>query len=467
MSTPLSAKTDMRDQRWKIRAGSIRARLLVGFVLMALLSAIGISAGSVVVGYVNGSQQVQERLDSVAALKALAIRNWANDLQNGLLEAVNDQSADARISIVLDLARGHQYYEWYNEAVRLRLRILIQQSQQFEELCLLDAKGVVVLCTGSRQIAEPPRDGSQNCQDEAFFQRGLAGPYVELPFAPPAQKSASQTERYRAFGNNRVGALCHFKSTALDAPFVIAARPVIGSQGEILGVIAGRTGGGELTRILADPTGMGSTGKAYLVNSLFARLPNTADSSASNRDATQIPHSMGVDAALQNQSQVSGISTDYQGDQVFGEYRWLPDLQVALAVEQNFSEAFGAILSNLAVNVGIALVVILLAVGASVRITRSITQPLVGLVETASQIAAGDFDRTATVQRDDEIGVLATAFNSMTARLRDLISHLEERVHERTQALRAANAVLQRRALQMETSAQVSRQITISVNLSR
>jgi nitrate/nitrite-specific signal transduction histidine kinase len=454
MSIPISAKTSLRDRRWRIRGGSIRARLLVGFVLMALLSAIGISAGSVIVGYVNGSRQVQERLDSVAALKALAVKNWANDLQNGLLIAVNDQSADARINIVLDLARGHQYYEWYNEAVRLRLRALIEQSQQFAEQCLLDTKGAVVLCTGSRQILESLRDGSQDCRDEAFFQRGLAGPYVELPFAPPAQRSGNE--------NSRVGALCHFKFTASDssASFVIAARPVIGSQGEILGVIAGRTGGGELTRILTDQTGLGNTGKAYLVDARFARFPDIADSSPSNRVATPFPPSPGVATALQNQSQVSGIYRDFHGDQVFGVYRWQPDLQVVLAVEQDFSEALGAILLNLAVNVGIALVAVSLAVGASIRITRSITQPLVGLVETASEIAAGNLDRTAAVQREDEIGVLATAFNSMTAQLRDLISHLEERVQERTQALRAANEVLQRRAVQMETSAQVSRQIT-------
>lgn len=452
MSIPISAKTVLRDPRWRIRRGSIRARLLVGFVLMALLSAIGISVGSMIVGYINGSQQVQERLDSVSALKALAIKSWANDLQNGLLFAVNDQSADARISIVLDLARTHQYYDWYNEAVRSRLLTLIEQSQQFGELCLVDTNGALVLCTGSRQIVESLRDGSQNCQNETFFQSGLAGPYVELPFAQPAQKSDKQ--------NNRVGALCHFKSAPLDSPFAIAARPVIGSQGETLGVVAGRTGGGELTRILADPTGLGGTGKAYLINSLFVQLPNNANPSTSNSDAVKNPHSTGVDAAIQNHSPVSGIYANDQGDQVFGVYRWLPDLKVVLAVEQTFAEAFEGILLELAVNAGIALVAVLLAVGASFLITRSITQPLVGLVETASQIAGGDLERTAPVQREDEIGALATAFNSMTAQLRDLINHLEERVHERTQALRAANEGLQRRAVQMETSAQVSRQIT-------
>jgi hypothetical protein len=49
MSIPISAKTGMRDHRWRIRGGSIRARLLAGFGLIALMSAIGISVGSVIV----------------------------------------------------------------------------------------------------------------------------------------------------------------------------------------------------------------------------------------------------------------------------------------------------------------------------------------------------------------------------------------------------------------------------------
>ena len=118
------------------------------------------------------------------------------------------------------------------------------------------------------------------------------------------------------------------------------------------------------------------------------------------------------------------------------------------------------ILLGLVVNLSIALVGALVAVGVSFHIRRSITHPLVSLAETATQIAGGNLERTAPVLRDDEIGMLATAFNSMTAQLRDLISHLEQRVQKRTNALHEANEALQRRALQMETSAQVSRQIT-------
>ena len=58
--------------------------------------------------------------------------------------------------------------------------------------------------------------------------------------------------------------------------------------------------------------------------------------------------------------------------------------------------------------------------------------PIVSLTETARAIAAGDLDREATIESEDEIGALARAFNSVTARLNASIGGLEERVAERT-----------------------------------
>ena len=53
----------------------------------------------------------------------------------------------------------------------------------------------------------------------------------------------------------------------------------------------------------------------------------------------------------------------------------------------------------------------------------------------------------------------------MTGQLRDLINSLEGRVDERTRALQEANEALERRALQLETSARVGRDITSILEL--
>lgn len=83
-------------------------------------------------------------------------------------------------------------------------------------------------------------------------------------------------------------------------------------------------------------------------------------------------------------------------------------------------------------------------------IRRSL-QPIGSLTETASAIAAGDLNRVAKIESRDELGVLASTFNKMTAQLRDLITSLESRVAERTRNLELAaevgRAVSQVRAL--------------------
>jgi class 3 adenylate cyclase len=58
-------------------------------------------------------------------------------------------------------------------------------------------------------------------------------------------------------------------------------------------------------------------------------------------------------------------------------------------------------------------------VGASAVLARSVTAPVARLVEGTKQIAAGNFDFALDVQSGDELGALATSFNTMTTGLRE------------------------------------------------
>jgi GAF domain-containing protein/HAMP domain-containing protein len=67
-----------------------------------------------------------------------------------------------------------------------------------------------------------------------------------------------------------------------------------------------------------------------------------------------------------------------------------------------------------------------------------LANPLARLTATAEQVAAGDLSVRAETGSADEIGVLATTFNTMTGRLNETIMSLESRVAERTGQLQAA-----------------------------
>jgi GAF domain-containing protein/HAMP domain-containing protein len=93
-------------------------------------------------------------------------------------------------------------------------------------------------------------------------------------------------------------------------------------------------------------------------------------------------------------------------------------------------------------NIIILAAIIIIAVAfAALGLARVISGPIIRLNTFASQVAAGDLTVHAKVETRDEIGTLATTFNSMVTQMRDLIGSLEKRVAERTQSLELAAEV--------------------------
>jgi GAF domain-containing protein len=92
---------------------------------------------------------------------------------------------------------------------------------------------------------------------------------------------------------------------------------------------------------------------------------------------------------------------------------------------------------------------------------RALTLPIIRLTNTAQKISAGDLTVNAPVS-SDEIGTLANAFNVMTARLRQLINELEDRVRSRTIELAERNESLTFRSKQLQTISEVARTLVSS-----
>lgn len=68
----------------------------------------------------------------------------------------------------------------------------------------------------------------------------------------------------------------------------------------------------------------------------------------------------------------------------------------------------------------IAVLSILLALVLSWKFTEYVINPISKFIKTAKQIAEGDFEQYIDISSKDEIGILATEFNRMAARLRDM-----------------------------------------------
>ena len=86
---------------------------------------------------------------------------------------------------------------------------------------------------------------------------------------------------------------------------------------------------------------------------------------------------------------------------------------------------------------------LLIGLGFAFALSRSITRPLHALTQAVSGIGAENYSCEVDTKRSDELGVLARAFNVMTARVRNSQHALEREVQARTAQLKAANKELE------------------------
>ena len=401
-----------------IRIRTIRTRLLVAFVLLVLLPVLVLGLAMGIGGLQGFQQQMTNHLASVAILKEAEISTWRGDLQFDLVLALTGEDVTRRAILLLEDVQDPATATLAEGVVRTRFQQVIEQTGRFEELLLADLNGRVVLSTDPRQTGAV-------LGDQAYFQQGLLGPYLQPPTFSPTTRRTS----------------------------VFAARPVSNYRGQVLGVLVGRASISKLTAIMAERTGLGLSGETYLVASNQALLTPTRSGVTNVR-----VDSLAIRRAIEGQGRSSGLDQNYGGQAVVGAYHWLPELEAVLVAEQRQDEAFRSLYTLLAVAVVVGLLGVLLAVGVSLRFTRGIAAPLAGLAETATRIAGGDLGdqagaggkADASVMREDEIGALARAFDSMTTQLRDLIVRLEERVAERTGELR-------QRSRYLEAAAEVGR----------
>jgi GAF domain-containing protein/HAMP domain-containing protein len=396
------------------RIGTIRTRLLIAFVMIVVLTASITGVTSGVIGTQNSRDRSIRQLESVVILKESEVQRWVRGLQTTLATTLigDDEIRQTRVMLQASPDTG-DYQDAYQKLSGHFLQF-VERTGQFEELFLMDTQGRVILSTNVT------REG-KTLSRQAYFLEGLKGDYVSFPYYSPSLGQAS----------------------------VVVVHPQTDSQGDVLGVLAGRASLATLNEIMREPVGLGETGETYLVGVDHALLTQLRFAAPRETVGITHVHSEGVNAALA-QTNGSGVYENYGGQPVIGVYHWLPELQMALLAEQDQAEAFRTTYTVLAINTGVALAALLAAMGASLLITRSIAAPIASLAETATQIAAGDLELTAKVEREDEVGALARAFNSMTGQLRELISSLEQRVADRTRDL-------ERRALQLQAAAEVGR----------
>lgn len=142
---------------------------------------------------------------------------------------------------------------------------------------------------------------------------------------------------------------------------------------------------------------------------------------------------------------VTRLSSDGEYLQIFspidvseGESRWV--LGLVIPFDKVTAPATTAAIRQ----VTISAIIIALSMAFLWFLAGQLVRPMQVLTDVARAVSDGELDVYADIHSNDEIEVLANAFNSMTSQLRTLISTLEQRVLDRTRALETSTEVSRR-----------------------
>ncbi len=208
-------------------------------------------------------------------------------------------------------------------------------------------------------------------------------------------------------------------------------KPVIDkSSGELIGVIGFDVHAGGLFEITTDTTGLGKTGKAYIINK-----DNLMITPSRFQEAAVFSQKVNTEKAEQcynksmhlNQENAGPPSTyyDYMGKKVLGTYYYIPHTRWCLLAEINLSEAFDS-LDILRRNI-LVLSLVVLAVGLIIFFLAAgtITNPITRLTEHTRRIRKGNLNKKCEINSHDEIGELAQTFDKMRLGIKDRNDLLE------------------------------------------
>ena len=245
-----------------------------------------------------------------------------------------------------------------------------------------------------------------------------------------------------------------------QAEVIVAAVPILGNQGELIGILAGmfRMGAREVSSFYGGivKQRIGESGSTYIVDA-NGRVIYHQNSSRIGMDMSE---SLVVLAAKSKESGAIQTKND-QGNKIVAGYATIPGTPWFLINEEDWvslANAFQGYRQSLILLLvlGVLIPIFLVNVG-----IRRIMQPVETLIDAAKEVARGNFDQTITAQTGDEIEELATQFNLMAGHLRSSYAQLEQRVLDRTREL----AVLYRADEELLSHLQLDDLLNAMVNI--
>lgn len=369
--------------------GSIRQRLTLAFISLAVGPLLLVGVVLAWQSFVTQQQQALNSQRELAQRVSTQVMAFFGELENQLR--------------VVSQVQGLQGLD--PDKQRSILSELLSYQDVFEELALLDNQG----------------------QEQIHLSR-------TNPLIPLGNRAGADE-----FGLPLTNGEIYYSPVRFDEttgePLMTIAVPLFNPRsGQVDGVLVSETRIKTIWDLIANVQ-VGPGQSVYIVDVQNKVVAHRNPSMVLRGTIFNVPDHDGVQPGLTGSSTVLAVEKLHFGLQEFN-----------IVVEQEWAEALALAINSLYI-IGSVIVGALVVAGLLGFLSvRQIVRPIQAMATAARAVSAGDLAQQVKVPGQDELSILAKAFNQMTSQLGDLIGSLEDQVRERVTELTLSMQVGQRAA---------------------
>ncbi len=351
---------------------------------------------------------IMDNLEIVGEKQAVLVSTWMRErMKDVLVIADNPYMVNS-----VNLTKNDKEYA---KTLRYLERIVVEYGYMSAFVC--NEKGLVTISTIEENVG---RDLSK----KDYFKHAFQGRTFSTSIIP------SEIPLVNEFDEKEIG-----------LPTMLVSTPLKNEEDDITGVVALRVHVGTLSNMMHSQK-FGKTGETYLVSEDGYMLSESRFTKHLIKKGVVIKRSAlelklidpttgklthGVRQCIEGRNGSDSVGyNDYGGIPVLGVWRWLPEFNWGVITEIDRSEVYGV-----AYNLNTLGVVLLFGIAFPIMyfayvVGKRISNPIVELTEATEKMAAGDLTQRVNIKREDELGVLATSFNTMARTIDKKTREIEE-----------------------------------------
>lgn len=372
---------------------SLLFKLVLSYFILSAITVVIIAVTTNRLAREGITEGIFSRLTVATNLKEYQLNYWIDTQKQDLFLISQFQDIKDQVLILNKSEKSSpEYQKAYQKLNNYLIKIQVTKPQM-EQLSILSPGGFVLVSTNNNDVGK-------------YLPLGNLATYF------------NKSDNFYVTPN-------FYTSRETGKPKMTFATPIENAKGNRVAVLAIDLNLDGVDEIIRANTGLGKTGETYLVGKLEDKNSLISGTELNNKPLLGAEiNSEGIEAVLEGKND-EGLYNNYADVPIIGVYTWIDKQNLGLLAEITQAEAFAPVnrLSKNILLLGLSSVALLLV--AVYLLSRRITQPILAIANTAINVIKGNLSAKAPVLSDDEIGLMAQAFNQMTQQLQTYFRRLQ------------------------------------------